>query len=144
MIGTIQLATPADAAVMAAIHRAAFPPAEAWGEDAISLQLAMPGAFGLLDRRGGMLLGRVVAGEAEVLTLAVMPSARRQGLATALLDTAIAQVRARGATSLFLEVATGNAAARALYGRAGFVEVGQRRRYYSDGSDAILLRVNLL
>jgi len=144
LTGTIQRATPAHAAVMAAIHQAAFPPGESWGRDAIALQLALPGVFGSLDARGGMLLGRVAAGEAEVLTLAVMPSMRRQGIAGALLQAAVAEARARGATALFLEVATGNAAARALYGRAGFVEVGRRRRYYADGSDALVLRVNIL
>ena len=65
-----------------------FPPREAWGEDAIALQLVLPGAFGLIDERGGMLMGRVAADEAEVLTLAVAPAVRRQGLATALLRAA--------------------------------------------------------
>ncbi len=45
---------------------------------------------------------------------------------------------------MFLEVATGNAAALALYRREGFTEVGRRRRYYADLSDAIVLRLNLL
>ena len=44
----------------------------------------------------------------------------------------------------FNKVATGNAAARTLYARAGFTEVGRRWRYYADGSDALVLRVNLL
>jgi ribosomal-protein-alanine N-acetyltransferase len=43
-----------------------------------------------------------------------------------------------------LEVATGNTAAQALYARAGFTDVGLRRRYYADGSDALVMRVNLL
>ena len=136
-------ATPAHAAALAAIHAAAFPPREAWGEDAIALQLALPGAFGLVDERGGMLLGRVAADEAEVLTLAVAPSVRRQGLATALLRAARAQVSACGGHAMFLEVAAGNAAALALYRREGFVEVGRRRRYYADASDALVLRADL-
>ena len=49
-----------------------------------------------------------------------------------------------GGRAMFLEVATGNAAALALYRREGFVEVGRRRRYYADASDALVLRVNLL
>jgi ribosomal-protein-alanine N-acetyltransferase len=79
-----------------------------------------------------------------VLTLAVAPSARRQGVATALIDAVKGMVSQRGCRSLFLEVATGNIAALALYRRAGFAEVGRRRRYYSDGSDALVMRVNLL
>jgi len=75
----IVLATVAHATALAAIHAVGFPPREAWGEDAIGLQLALPGAFGLIDDRGGMLLGRVAADEAEVLTLAVAPAVRRNG-----------------------------------------------------------------
>jgi ribosomal-protein-alanine N-acetyltransferase len=136
-------ATSAHAAALAAIHAAAFPLGDAWGEDAISLQLGLPGAFGMIDEQGGMLLGRIVADEAEVLTLAVAPAVRRRGIAAALLRSAMARVRADGATAMFLEVATGNAAALALYRREGFVEVGRRRRYYADSSDALVLRVNL-
>ncbi len=144
MSGTVQVAVAAHAAALAAIHRAAFPPSEAWGTDAISLQLALPGAFGLIDERGGMLLGRVAADEAEVLTLAVAPLVRRHGIASHLLVAAQAEVRARGGSAIFLEVAAGNAAALALYRRSGFVDVGRRRRYYADLSDAIVMRVNIL
>ncbi|HEY7579033.1 MAG TPA: GNAT family N-acetyltransferase [Acetobacteraceae bacterium] len=140
----IDRATEAHAAALAAIHAAAFPPAEAWGADAISLQLALPGGFGLIDRRGGMLLGRIVTDEAEVLTLAVAPSARRQGVATGLLREARSLVAARGAMAIFLEVAAGNAAALALYRREGFAQVGRRRRYYADGSDAVVMRMDRL
>jgi [ribosomal protein S18]-alanine N-acetyltransferase len=143
MTGTVEIAAPAHAAALAAIHATAFPHGEAWGADAISLQLALPGAFGLIDERGGMLLARVVDGEAEVLTLAVAPVVRRQGIAAGLLRAALAEIAARGGSALFLEVGVGNAAARALYDGFGFSQVGLRRRYYADGSDAIVLRMNL-
>jgi ribosomal-protein-alanine N-acetyltransferase len=144
MSESVLRATLAHSAMLAAIHAAAFPPADAWGEDAISLQLALPGVFGFLDGRGGMLIARVAAQDAEVLTLAVQPCARRQGIARALLRAAIAEARTRGASALFLEVATANATARALYRQAGLEQVGQRRRYYADGGDAIVLRMKLL
>jgi ribosomal-protein-alanine N-acetyltransferase len=136
-------ATGAHTAALALIHAAAFPRNEAWGEDAISLQLALPGNLGLIDPRGGMLLARVAADEAEVLTLAVAPAVRRQGIAAALLRAAGAQARASGAHRMFLEVAVGNAAAIALYRAAGFAEVGHRRRYYADRSDALVLCATL-
>jgi [ribosomal protein S18]-alanine N-acetyltransferase len=136
-------ATPVHASALAAIHAAAFPPNEAWGEDAVSLQLALPGGFGLIDERGGMLLGRITADEAEVLTLAVAPLARREGIATGLLRAATERVRAHGGTAMFLEVATTNCPALALYRREGLIEVGHRRHYYSDSSDALVLRMNL-
>jgi ribosomal-protein-alanine N-acetyltransferase len=143
MTAPLQHATIVHAAPLAAIHAQAFPPREAWGEDAIMIQLAMPGVFGLLDPRGGMILARVTADEAEILTLAVVPEARRQGVAAALLAGAIAEARARAARTMVLEVATGNTAARALYERAGFVEAGRRSRYYADGGDALILRARL-
>jgi ribosomal-protein-alanine N-acetyltransferase len=140
----LQRATMAHVACMAAIHADAFPPREAWGEDAIALQLAMPGVSGLLHTQGGMILTRVTEDEAEVLTLAVAPEVRRQGVARALLEGAMEAAREQAARTMVLEVAIGNAAARALYGRAGFVEAGRRPRYYADGGDALILRARLV
>jgi ribosomal-protein-alanine N-acetyltransferase len=137
-------ATKAHAVALAAIHAASFPPREAWGADAIGLQLALPGVFGLIEERGGMLLGRIAADEAEVLTLAVTPGARRQGMGTGLLWEAKARMVSHGASVVFLEVAASNVAALSLYRAEGFVEVGRRPRYYADGSDAVVMRAKLL
>ena len=136
-------ATIAHAEAMAAIHAACFPPRERWGADAMALQLAQPGGFGLIDPAGAMLLARLAADEAEILTLAVAPPARRQGRAAALLAAAAAHAGAAGTRAIYLEVAADNAAARALYSQAGYVEVGRRRRYYAGGSDALVLRRDL-
>ena len=136
-------ATPLHAAAMAEIHATAFPLAERWGVDAIALQLAQPGAFGLIDPAGGMLLARAAADEAEILTLAVVPAARGQGRGLALLSAAIARAHGAGARAVFLEVSADNAAAKGLYARLGFVEVGRRQRYYASGSDALVLRLDL-
>ena len=139
----LQRATMAHVAPMAAIHAEAFPPREAWGEDAIALQLAMPGVFGLVHPLGGIILARVTEDEAEVLTLAVASEIRRQGVAKALLAGAMAAAREQAARTMVLEVAIGNTAARALYERAGFIEAGRRPRYYADGGDALILRARL-
>lgn len=140
---TIRAVAAAEAPDLAALHAAAFPPAEAWGPDAMQLMLEMPGAFGLLAeaaaQQQGCILARVAADEAEVLTLAVHPAARRQGAGAALLQAALGAAAARGAVVMFLEVSEANAAARGLYAAAGFAEVGRRRRYYADGSDALVL-----
>lgn len=133
-------ATAADAPALAALHASAFPPAEAWGADAIRLMLELPGAFGLHRPGAGFVLARVAADEAEILTLAVAPGSRRAGHGAALLAGAMAAAVARGAVAMFLEVSEGNAAARALYEAAGFAEAGRRRRYYADGADALLLQ----
>ncbi|MBU8544732.1 MULTISPECIES: GNAT family N-acetyltransferase [Roseomonadaceae] len=127
----------------AALHAAAFPPGEAWGAAAIALMLELPGGFGVLRPGQGFVLARVAADEAEILTLAVVPAARRAGLGSALLAEAMAGAVLRGAQAMFLEVSERNVAARALYAAAGFAEVGRRRRYYPDGSDALVLRRDL-
>ena len=128
---------------MALLHARAFADRERWGADAIGLQLALPGAFGWIAPAGGMILARVAADEAEILTLAVDPSVQRRGLGRSLLEQAMATARQQGAGTLFLEVASGNGAARALYAASGFATVGCRRGYYPGGGDALVLRRRL-
>ncbi|WP_426954472.1 GNAT family N-acetyltransferase [Muricoccus radiodurans] len=141
----LRLARREDALDLAALHARAFPPAERWDLVAITAMLAMPGAFGVMAGEGpeGFILARAVEDEAEVLTLAVDPDARRQRIGATLLAAASAEAARRGAACLFLEVSEANAAARALYAAAGTAKVGRRRRYYADGSDAIVLRLEL-
>lgn len=141
MTGIVAL-RDADAPLLAALHATAFPPAEAWSATVIGLQLAAPGGFGLLDPRGGMILARAIDREAEILTLAVDPVARRLGIARGLLHAALRAAAERGAETVFLEVAVDNLAAIGLYRGLGFTEVGRRRRYYADGTDALVMRVS--
>lgn len=95
----------------------------------------------------GFILIRTVADEAEILTLAVRPSARRQGLGARLVGAAKARALAAGADRLFLEVAEDNVPARGLYGALGFEPLGKRPRYYArphgPAVDALLLVLNL-
>ena len=133
-------ASAACAEPLALVHAAAFPAAERWTAEAIAGLLAMPACFGLLHPAGGMLLGRAMAEEAEVLTVAVAPDARRRGIGTALIARAVGEASARGARSLFLEVSAENAPARQLYGAAGFTEIGRRRGYYAGGADALVMK----
>jgi ribosomal-protein-alanine N-acetyltransferase len=137
------LATRADARLLATIHKAAFPMAEAWSGDVFSLQLALPNVIGLLHAEDGLVLARVAGGEAEILTLAVVPAARRHGVATGLLQAAIVRLVASGAAVAFLEVSVENTAALRLYLRQGFAQTGRRPAYYSDRSDALVLRMDL-
>ena len=133
----------ADPGRLAAIHAEAF--AAPWDEAALTDLLASPGVFAVAEEDGFVLI-RVVVDEAEILTLAVRPSARRAGLGVRLVEAAVVRAAALGAERMFLEVAEGNVAARALYARSGFVEMGHRRGYYShtDGrrEDALTLVLN--
>ena len=97
------------------------------------------------ERDRGFVLVRVVADEAEILTLAVEPPARRRGLGRTLVEGAAELAHGLGAEKLHLEVAEDNAAAIALYRAAGFVEAGRRPGYYprSDGPAAAALILTL-
>jgi ribosomal-protein-alanine N-acetyltransferase len=139
----VRPAGPLHAHALALIHAASFPPGETWGPDAIAFQLAIQQAFGLLHPDGGMLLARVTADDAEILTMAVLPEKRRRGIGRTLLAAGMREAASRGASALFLEVSISNQAARDLYRAAGFAEVGRRPRYYSDGADALVMRASL-
>ncbi|UWQ21650.1 GNAT family N-acetyltransferase [Jannaschia sp. W003] len=127
-----------DAAAWAALHARCFRGPERWSEAAIRAALHDPLGFAAGDD-DAFALGRAVAGEAELLTLAVAPERRREGRARALLAAFEDAARARGAAEAFLEVSEANAPARALYVASGWREAGRRRGYYA-GTDALVLR----
>ncbi|MEH6664208.1 MAG: GNAT family N-acetyltransferase [Brevundimonas sp.] len=133
-----------DPAHLAIIHASAFE--TPWDAAAIKVLLDMPGAEVEVEP-DGFLLWRRAADEAEIVTLAVRPEARRRGLGGALLDRTIDRARRRDVARLFLEVARDNPAALALYASRGFGQAGRRPAYYArpDGSraDALILALNL-
>lgn len=139
----MRVAAPDAAPALAAIHAECFPPGEAWSAEAIAGLMAMPGVAALHRPGEGFVLFRAAADEAEILTIAVRPAARRRGAGRALLAAAMAAAAEVGARRMVLEVAATNAPARALYEGAGFVMAGLRRRYYADGTDALLLAAPL-
>ncbi len=123
---------PFYANVLAEIHQAGFD--DAWGEAVIAKLLQTKGTTGLLARLAddavGMALFWQTGDEAEILTLAVLPQARRQKVAQALIEHAVNILTSSGGTRLILEVATDNRAARGLYAKLGFKSVGRRPGYY--------------
>jgi [ribosomal protein S18]-alanine N-acetyltransferase len=114
---------------MAAIHAASFTTPRPWSGAEIDSLLQSRFVFALCESQG-FLLGRALAGEAELLTLAVDPAARRQGLGAKLVSGFLAQARLRDATTAFLEVAADNLAAQSLYLGIGFTLSGRRKGYY--------------
>jgi ribosomal-protein-alanine N-acetyltransferase len=143
----IHLTGSASAALLAELHAKAFPANQAWDMATFSQFLALPGHFALIlteaDAPMGFVLGRTAPPEAEILTFAITPEVRRKGMGWTLLQALLHEAAARGATEVFLEVAESNAAARALYAKAGAQEVGRRQRYYADGAHALVLRMAL-
>lgn len=126
---------------MARIHAASFTLPEPWSEAEIAATLASPYCFAITEA-DGFLLGQVVAGEAELMTVAVAPASRGQGQGRALVEGFLAEARRRGAEVAFLEVAETNAPARKVYTAAGFEITGRRKGYYRGAGqviDAILM-----
>ena len=84
----------------------------------------------------GFALGRVIADEAELLTIAVHPEAQGAGIGKKLMSEFHTAAKSRGASRAFLEVADDNGAARALYLGAGYGESGRRVGYYNRAHSA--------
>lgn len=135
------------------LHAESFMPLgeRAWTRQDLAGLLAAPGVAGLLLRAGGDDLGfalcRIAADEAELLTIAVRPTHRRQGAGRLLLQGVIDHVREAGARTLFLEVGVDNPAARKLYETKGFCAVGHRPAYYQRAggraADGVVMRLTL-
>jgi ribosomal-protein-alanine N-acetyltransferase len=139
-------ATAADVPAVAALDRMLFG-VDAWSEDQVAEEL-------LAEHRRAWVVGEPVLGYAVTRTvddvtdlqrIAVHPDHRRRGVARALLDAAAGAgaAGAAGATTghrMLLEVSAGNTGAVAFYAAEGFVEIARRRRYYRDGSDALVLQ----
>ena len=138
---------PGDLDAVAALHHASF--AAPWSRASLAAELeARPDRFalGMRDERGGLAalaFVRLNPDAAEILVCAVAAAARRRGLGRALVRAALERARAAGAARADLEVRVNNAAAIALYAAEGFAPVGLRRRYYGDGTDALLMSLTL-
>ncbi len=122
---------------MATLHTRCFSVPRPWSADEFARLLSDHLCFTLFES-GGFIVGRVVADEAEILTLAVDPEARRLGVGARLVEGVLTQANLRGAALVFLEVAANNDTAISLYLRAGFATVGLRRGYYTPPSGAAL------
>jgi ribosomal-protein-alanine N-acetyltransferase len=125
--------------------------AESWSASAYREELAdtrLRRYLAAVDDEG-TLLGwggvRVVVDECEILTVGVVPGARRQGTGTALLTALLDHARERGAMQAFLDVRVDNTDAQRIYERAGFIAIGRRRGYYDNGrTDSLTMSARLV
>jgi ribosomal-protein-alanine N-acetyltransferase len=146
---TIAPAVPGDAAMFANLHAACF--RRGWTETEFEQMLVDHRVVGLRALLGrdivGFIVSRVVAGEAEILSVAVARSRRGRGLAGRMLDEHLRTLTSLGASAVLLEVDESNMPARRLYARRQFNQVGERRGYYphpmGDASTALVLRREL-
>lgn len=140
---------------VAELHAMRF--ARPWNDGEFVSLLLQPNSFGFVVRQtnalmfkpqlSGFVLAREVAGEAEILTIAVHDKAARCGLGWRLMQAAMREARARGGETMFLEVDDGNLSAIGLYRKLGFDKVGERPAYYADAkghrSSALVMQRDL-
>jgi [ribosomal protein S18]-alanine N-acetyltransferase len=115
---------------LATLHALCFTTPRPWSSSEFTDLLASKGVF-LCTRPQGFALGRIAGPEVELLTLAVHPNARRNGIAQDLLHEFLQTAQKKAATQAFLEVSTTNKAAIALYQCVGFTQAGHRKDYYT-------------
>lgn len=140
--------TAEDAGSLAALHGDAFH--DGWSPKTFSDWATDP-RYRLIGieadgKVAAMLVLRVVAGEAEIITITTSNEYRRMGLARHLLSHACEMALAEGVATFCLEVSDKNKAARMLYESMGFTLAGQRKAYYRTENtccDAVLYRLNL-
>ena len=120
------------------VMRASFDPAygEAWSALQLAGTLGQDNSFArqAIDANGalaGFTLCRAAGPEVELLLIAVQPQQQGCGIGRLLIETSCRDAFRRGASEVFLEVRENNHAARSLYRRAGFVDVGRRADYYA-------------
>jgi ribosomal-protein-alanine N-acetyltransferase len=113
-----------------------------WNREGVAATLAGRQNGGFVAVKDGLQVGHLlyshVVDEMEILTVAVEPEYRRQGVGHSLMHRALGLASVR---SVHLEVRESNSAAQGLYRVWGFQPVGRRLGYYEDGEDALLMRL---
>ncbi|AOW47422.1 ribosomal-protein-alanine N-acetyltransferase [Acetobacter ascendens] len=131
------------APLLASMHTQCFNTGAQWDQTAITALLSSPGVYAgiviMESHPAGFIILRSVVDEAEILTVCILPEYRKRGLAQRLLAWCAQVAQHKGAQTLFLEVSINNQSARTLYEKQGFKKLGLRKKYYEDGSDALVL-----
>ena len=131
-----------------AIEQATFA-TDAWSSELMRAELRNAHTYYLVAQGAAVegyagLLAPVGAGQADIQTIAVVESARGQGLGRTLMNALLSEARTRGADEVFLEVRADNPGAQHLYTSLGFERIDVRKNYYQpDGVDAIIMRLTL-
>lgn len=142
---TIRQVNAAEADKLTRVHEICFP--RYWNREVFTDFFSVKDTFAFLVEEGGkpaaMLVYRVAFDQAEILTLAVLPPYRKQGIARKLVEGMLEKCKALGVEKLFLEVEVGNDSAIKLYETSGFQHINRRKLYYQqlDGSltDALVM-----
>ena len=140
----LRVMRPTDLPMVMEIDRQSLP--RPWSEATWREELNSPLSLYIVLAEGDTISGHIgvkrIVDEIHVMTLAVLPSRRRQGFARVLLKAALTHPTSVGARRVYLEVRPNNLEARSLYSSLGFVQTGVRPGYYGD-EDALLLTLDL-
>ncbi len=119
-------------------------PTDPWSTEQFWQELSQPTRTYRVAVEGDEVVGYAgtfaMPPDADIQTVAVRADRQGQGIARRLLVALLDQVEQRGATHTLLEVRADNAGALGLYESLGFARISERRRYYPDGGDALILR----
>lgn len=140
-------AGPDRAADIARLHGELFDPP--WDEASVLTLLEHPAATAFVASAGappmvaGFIMSQLAADEAEILSLGVIPSMQRNGIGAQLVEGLCRSLRRAEIKRLFLEVSDDNRAARMLYAKLGFAEIGRRKAYYQRAAGQTADAINL-
>jgi [ribosomal protein S18]-alanine N-acetyltransferase len=138
------------------IDQSCFPPGISYSRPELSAYIRRPGAFTVIAEEAPQsgdakpfAIGFVVAeasrrGLGHIITIDVLPAARRSGVGSRLLVAIEERLQNAGVTRVFLETAVDNQAALSFYKRHDYFLVKTVPRYYSNGLDAFVLEKDLL
>ncbi len=148
---SLLLAGPDRASQIAELHAQLFDPA--WSEPSVRQLLEHPAAATYVALAGvpktpiGFVMSQIAGDEAEILSIGVVSDEQRRGVAVILVEGLVRALQRMEIRKVFLEVASGNEPAKALYARLGFREIGRRKAYYrfADGraEDAVNLALEI-
>jgi ribosomal-protein-alanine N-acetyltransferase len=144
-------ASPERAEEIAALHARLFNPP--WDAESITRSVEHPASASFIAQvreprlLAGFVIGRIAADEAEILSIGVAPEWQRRGIGRHMVEGLVRAARRADVTRLFLEVATDNEPAIALYKSLGFKTAGRRKAYYeragAENVDAVILALAL-
>jgi [ribosomal protein S18]-alanine N-acetyltransferase len=136
-----------------AVDLICFVPGIAYTEEELRHFLGRPTAIALVAENAPTIAGFVIADRfrsrgagqwmGHIITLDVLPEARRHGLGATLLTQAEEKLKAAGCDHVALEVAEDNTAAIAFYKKHGYTTLKRLARYYLDSLDALLMSKRL-
>ena len=133
----IRPATLADLPALTALEQELFG-IDAWGEELVRQEIEGPGRrFLVTEDLSGYAVTMTAGDIVDLLRIAVRPESRRTGVASALLDAALADTE--GASRMLLEVSVRNAEALGFYVARQFSVIDVRPHYYRDGSEALVM-----